>query len=123
MSGELEVAAGVADFRLIDPPRVSPKPVSPNRLILLPMAMVVALAAGLFTAFAASQLRPVFHGASDLRAKLEYPILGVVSLVTSEADVRREKVDLMRFLVSSGSLLAIFVAGLITMSLIAARQG
>ncbi len=123
MSGELEVAAGVADFRLIDPPRVSPKPVSPNRLILLPMAMVLALAAGLFTAFAASQLRPVFHGASDLRAKLEYPILGVVSLVTSPADVRREKVDLMRFLASSGSLLAIFVAGLITMSLIAARQG
>ena len=46
MSGELEVASGVADFRLIDPPRVSPKPVSPNRLLLLPLALLAALGGG-----------------------------------------------------------------------------
>ena len=76
ISGQLEGAAGVADFRLIDPPRVSPKPVSPNRLILLPIAMLLALAAGGFTAFAASQLRPVFHSAKDLRLKFGLPLLG-----------------------------------------------
>jgi capsular polysaccharide biosynthesis protein len=54
MSGELDVASGVADFRLIDPPRVSPKPVSPNRLILLPMALVAAIGCGLVLAFAAA---------------------------------------------------------------------
>ena len=84
MSGQLEGAAGVADFRLIDPPRVSPKPVSPNRVILLPIAMLLALAAGGFTAFAASQLRPVFHSAKDLRLKFGLPLLGMVSLVSSE---------------------------------------
>lgn len=123
MSGDLEVAAGVADFRLIDPPRVSPKAVSPNRLILVPMVMVLALAAGLFTAFTASQLRPVFHNTSELRAKLGLPLLGMVSLVTSESDVRREKADLLRFLFSSGSLIGVFVVALITLSVIAARQG
>jgi uncharacterized protein involved in exopolysaccharide biosynthesis len=45
ISGELEGASGVADFRLIDPPRVSPTPVAPNRLLLLPMALVIALGA------------------------------------------------------------------------------
>lgn len=123
MSGDLDLAAGVVDFRLIDPPRVSPKPVSPNRLVLLLMAMVLALAAGLFSAFAASQLRPVFYSASELRSKFALPMLGMVSLLTSDADVRREKTDLMRFLVASGSLIGIFVAALITMSVIAARQG
>jgi hypothetical protein len=113
----------VADFRLIDPPRVSPKPVSPNRLILLAIVMVLSLAAGLFTAFAASQLRPVFHSASELRAKFEYPILGIVSLVTGESDSRREKVAFYRFLIASGSLIGIFVVALVTMSVIAARQG
>lgn len=123
MSGELDLAAGVADFRLIDPPRVSPKPVSPNRLVLLLMAMVLALAAGLFSAFAASQLRPVFYSASELRSKFAFPLLGMVSMLASDADVRREKTDLLRFLLASGSLIGIFVAALITMSVIAARQG
>ncbi len=123
MSGELDLAAGVADFRLIDPPRVSPKPVAPNRLALMPVAMILSLAAGLFTAFAASQLRPVFHSASQLRARFELPVLGVVSLVIGESDVRREKAALLRFLLASGSLIGIFVVALITMSVIAARQG
>ncbi|MEP6656142.1 MAG: XrtA system polysaccharide chain length determinant, partial [Betaproteobacteria bacterium] len=30
ISGDMEAASGVADFRLIDPPRVSPLPVAPN---------------------------------------------------------------------------------------------
>lgn len=123
MSGELDLAAGVADFRLIDPPRVSPKPVSPNRLVLLPIAMVLSLAAGLFTAFAASQLRPVFHSASELRTRFEFPVLGVVSMVTGESDARREKAALLRFFVASGSLIAVFAVALITMSVIVTRQG
>ena len=40
MTGELEGASGVADFRLIDPPRVSPTPVSPNRFLLPILARV-----------------------------------------------------------------------------------
>ena len=46
LSGDLESAAGVADFRLIDPPRASPKPVAPNRLLLMPLALLAALFAG-----------------------------------------------------------------------------
>lgn len=122
MSGDLESASGVADFRLIDPPRVSNKPVSPNRLILVAAAMGAALGAGFACAFVASQLRPVFFNAGELRAQLELPVLGIVSRVTSEADRRLEKVYLMRFLAGSGSLVGIFVATLVVMSLIAARR-
>jgi len=122
MSGELDVASGVADFRLIDPPRVSPRPVSPNRLALMPLALVVALAAGLFTGFAASQMRPVFHQAADLRNHIDLPILGVVSRVTSAQVRRREKVELFRFLLASGSLIGVFIVALVAMSILAARQ-
>jgi polysaccharide chain length determinant protein (PEP-CTERM system associated) len=122
MSGELEVASGVADFRLIDPPRVSPTPVSPNRLLLLPLALAIALAAGLFTAFAGSQLRPVFHGANELRQKVAIPLLGTVTRVASAVDARRERLSLIRFTVGSGGLVGTFIVIFVAMSIIAARR-
>ena len=88
----------------------------------MPLALIVALGAGLFTAFAASQLRPVFHQATDLRNHIDLPLLGVVSRVTSAQIRRREKVELFRFLLGSGSLIGIFIVALVAMSVIAARQ-
>jgi polysaccharide chain length determinant protein (PEP-CTERM system associated) len=117
MSGELDVASGVAEFRLIDPPRVSPKPVSPNRLLLLPLALIGSLAAGLLFAFAASQLRPTFSDGNELRAKTGLPLLGVVTGLISDADRRRERVGLFRFITASGGLVGLFIAGLIAMTL------
>jgi polysaccharide chain length determinant protein (PEP-CTERM system associated) len=123
MSGELDVASGVAEFRLIDPPRVSPKPVAPNRLLLLPVALVAALAAGLFTAFAAAQLRPTFDDASELRSKTGLPLLGVVTMVMSDADRRVERMGTIRFVTATGSLVGLFIAGLIAMSLMGRYGG
>ena len=37
---------GGAQFRVIDPPRVSPKPVEPNRIALLAMAFFISIARG-----------------------------------------------------------------------------
>ncbi len=117
MSGELDVASGVAEFRLIDPPRVSPKPVAPNRLLLLPLALVVALAAGLAVAFAASQLRPTFSDADQLRLATGLPLLGVVTALVSDLDRRRQRGSLLRFVVASGGLVGVFIAGLVVLTL------
>jgi polysaccharide chain length determinant protein (PEP-CTERM system associated) len=117
MSGELDVASGVAEFRLIDPPRVSPKPVSPNRLLLLPLVLAASLASGLFFAFAASQVRPTFGDAAELRAKTGLPLLGIVTMLTTEADRKKYRSSLYRFVFASGGLVGLFVAGLITMTL------
>lgn len=116
MSGELDVASGVAEFRLIDPPRVAPKPVAPNRLLLLPGVLVAALALGVFFAFAASQLRPTFAEGEELRQKTGLPLLGVVTALTTDEDRRKERVSLFRFVTASGGLVGLFVAGLIAMT-------
>lgn len=115
MSGELEVASGVAEFRLIDPPRVTPKPVAPNRLALFPMVLAASLAAGLGLAFAGSQLRPTFGDAAELRAKTGLPLLGVVTALVSERDLRRQRANLFRWVSASGGLVGLFVAGMIAM--------
>lgn len=123
MSGDLDVASGVADFRLIDPPRVAPKPVSPNRLILLPLVLVASLGLGLFFAFAASQMRPTFASGEDLRKTTGLPLLGVVTILTTDEDRRRDRVSLFRFVAASGGLVGLFAAGLITMTLLSRFGG
>ena len=122
ISGELDVASGVADFRVIDPPRANPKPVAPNRLLLLAGAMAAALGVGVFTTFAASQLRPVFHDADDLRARVELPILGVVTRLVTDADRARQRVDLIRFSAGAGGLLAMFAVALTVLAVQLSRQ-
>jgi polysaccharide chain length determinant protein (PEP-CTERM system associated) len=120
MGSAMEDAAGV-DFRLIDPPRVSPKPVAPNRALFLPLTLLLALAAGVAVAFAASQLRPVFFDARSLREACGLPLLGTVSLLTDEATKRREKKDLLRFAVACLSLVGAYGAGLLAMFLLSVR--
>lgn len=122
ISGELDVASGVADFRVVDPPRANPKPVAPNRLLLLAGAMAAALIAGLFATFAASQLRPVFHDANDLRARVELPILGVVTRLVSDADRARQRVDLIRFSAGAGGLLVMFAVALTVLAVQLSRR-
>ncbi len=123
MSGELDVASGVAEFRLIDPPRVAPKPVSPNRMVLLPGVLVIALGAGVFVAFAASQLRPTFPDGEHLRQATGLPLLGVVTMLTTDADRQRERMSLMRFVAASGGLVGVFAAGLVAMTLVSRMGG
>jgi polysaccharide chain length determinant protein (PEP-CTERM system associated) len=122
MSNDLDTASGVADFRLIDPPRVSPRPVAPNRLLLLSAALAASLIAGVFAAFAASQLRPVFHDALELRSRVELPILGVVTRLATESDRRHSRKDLLRFGAASGGLVGAFVVALTVMAVLLSRQ-
>lgn len=122
MSGDLDMASGVVDFRLIDPPRVSPRPVFPNRLLLLAAALVAALAAGLATTFIASQVRPVFDDVHQLRAKTGLPLLGVVSIILSDEDRKRDRANRLRFYFGTGGLFASYLVAMVTVSIIAARQ-
>ena len=123
LSGELDGAAGVADFRLIDPPRASSTPVAPNRLLLMPLALLAALGSGLAVAFIASQLRAVFYDARSLRDAVGLPLLGVVTLMVDEATARKDRSDLRRFVGASGGLVGVFVAGMIMFSMMSGRAG
>lgn len=113
MSGEMEAASGVADFRLIDPPRVSPQPVAPNRYLLLLLVLLVSLVAGVAASFIYSQIRPTVSDARSLRALTGLPILGTVSLVINDEIKRMEKRDLVRFAGGLAGLVGSYGAALL----------
>jgi polysaccharide chain length determinant protein (PEP-CTERM system associated) len=121
LTGDLDAAGSVADFRLIDPPRASSTPAAPNRLLLLPAGLLLALAAGLFTAFAASQIRPVFFEGKSLREVTGLPLLGTVSLIPNESRRLKERASLRRFLMATAGLVVAYGAGIAALTFFTQR--
>jgi polysaccharide chain length determinant protein (PEP-CTERM system associated) len=122
ISGEMDASTAVVDFRLIDPPRVGAKPVSPNRLLLVPMTLLLAIGAGLFSPFVASQMRPVFFDARILRETAGLPLLGVVTKKMSDADTARSKRGVRLFIVGVLALFTAYGAGIALMIYLSSRS-
>jgi hypothetical protein len=116
MSVNVESASGIAELRLIDPPRVAPRPVTPARRLLLPLVLCAALVAGLTGAFLMSQLQPLCYRAADLRRHFDVPLLGVVSLISTEDRASRARLSLGHFAMASGGLVALFVIGMFALA-------
>ena len=118
ITGEMQAVASVVDFRMVDPPRVSPQPVFPNRAALFPLALLLALAAGAGAAYLARELRPSFYDGRSLRDATGLPLLGVVSLnVTDDTRAQRRR-GTVRFLGGVGALVGSYVAGAIAFQLL-----
>lgn len=121
LTGDLDAAGSVADFRLIDPPRASSNPVAPNRLLLLPLGLLLGLAAGLFAAFVASQIRPVFFEGKSLRDVTGLPVLGTVSLIPNETRRLKERASLRRFVAATAGLVVAYGAGIAALTILSQR--
>ena len=121
LTGDLESAGAGADFRLIDPPRASPTPVAPNRLVLLPLGLLLAIGGGIFAAFVASQLRPVFFDGKVLRDETGLPLLGIVSLIPNEARQKQGRTSLIRFLLAAVALVITYAAGIAVLAFLSQR--
>jgi polysaccharide chain length determinant protein (PEP-CTERM system associated) len=122
MSAQMESSTGVADFRVIDPPRVSPTPVAPNRLLILPVVLLISLLAGAAVSFASSQIRPTVIDARGLRLVSGLAVLGSISMVKTEADQRRDRRQITGFFAALGGLLMSYGAAVLTLWLLTARN-
>ena len=121
LSGAMQSVSGVADFRLVDPPRVSPQPVSPNRRLLMPLAFFIAIALGLATMFAMQGIRPTFYDRRALSEATGLPILGAVSLVTSPSQKATERKNMFLLVGSLGLLAVVYAVGYVLISILSAR--
>jgi polysaccharide chain length determinant protein (PEP-CTERM system associated) len=89
---EVEVAGAGAEFRLVDPPRASTKPVFPDRMALVPLVLGLAVGAGLLAAFAVAQVFPTVADTRSLREIANRPVLGSVTMLVSGSALRRRRV-------------------------------
>jgi polysaccharide chain length determinant protein (PEP-CTERM system associated) len=110
MGQEVEVAGAGAEFRLVDPPRASPKPVFPDRLALVPLVLGLAVGAGLFASFAYAQVFPTVADPRSLRQISNRPVLGSVSMLLSGPLLRRRRLFHAAFGSGVAGLLVIYGA-------------
>jgi polysaccharide chain length determinant protein (PEP-CTERM system associated) len=110
MSGDMESKSGIGEFRVIDPPRVTPQPIAPNRPLLLTSVLLGSIAAGLGVAFLLNQLKPTFFDGRSLRAYTGMPLLGSVSLLVDPLSRARNRKAVLAFSSSTLLYLALFGA-------------
>jgi polysaccharide chain length determinant protein (PEP-CTERM system associated) len=116
MSEGVDASSGLAEFRVIDPPRVSSHPVFPSRLTLLPLLLLAAVAMGLLVTFGLTQAFPTVHDAKSLRETAGRPVLGTISMLADAAVRNRERLATVMFAVAFGGLLLFYGAWLTWMS-------
>jgi polysaccharide chain length determinant protein (PEP-CTERM system associated) len=104
----VDKTAQLADFRVIDPPRVLSKPVFPNRALLAPLVLVGALCAGVFAAFAMAHIFPTIDSSRALREIGQRPVLGSVTMFLDGGAVRKRRFSNVAFVGSSAALLMAF---------------
>ena len=78
--------------------------------LFLAIAFLIALAAGLAASFIASEIMPTFHDARALRETTKRPLLGMVSMLPSEAMTRLKRRSAYLFAGGVSGLIASFAA-------------
>lgn len=118
LSGDMDSQASVAQFRIVDPPRVGSIPVGPNRPILLGLVLLASIALGIGVAYLRDQLKPVFHDAGSLREFTGIPILGSVSMQLTSGERLRTRLATLAFsgatltyVLGFGALIALQILG------------
>ena len=108
ISGEAQAATGVADFRIVDPPQVAPNPVAPNRRMLIALAVVVSLLAGLGASYGYGLIYPTFHDTRRLKDFAGRSTLGTVSLIRTPESLAAARRRTLAFAGGVGGLAATY---------------
>jgi len=78
---KLDETSQLAEFRVVEPPRVSPAPVFPSRLHLAAIALALSIAVGLGAAMLVDALSPTLVEPEDLRRLTGRPVLGAMTVL------------------------------------------
>jgi uncharacterized protein involved in exopolysaccharide biosynthesis len=85
-------SAAAESYVLINPARVPEDPVQPDRVALMFLGIVLAIAAGLGTAFMLNSMDPTIRGSSDILALAGSEPFAHVPVIQSRAEIKKRHV-------------------------------
>jgi succinoglycan biosynthesis transport protein ExoP len=91
VSENLETERKGERFTMIEPPLPPEKPISPNRILILAMGLVLSLGAGFGAVVLKDSLDPSVRGVNDVRRLLSVPPLAAIPNIVTEAEARRQR--------------------------------
>lgn len=94
---KLNESSQLAEFRVVEPPKVSASPVFPSKLHLALISVVLVFSAGTASALAANYFRPTVDGLGALKRLSRRPVLGSVSLQLGPQAAGKQRLDALRF--------------------------
>ncbi|AMN12566.1 chain-length determining protein [Alteromonas macleodii] len=110
LSRRADVSAEELQFRIIEPPLLPKRPSGPNRIIFYTAVLVIGFGSGIAIAFLISQLNPILIRPKQLLNVSDYPIWGTVTHLNIEQINKTNRNRLLVFLLSSGTILAMYGA-------------
>ena len=93
---KMDASAQLADFRVIEPPHVTPKAVFPDRTALATLFMLASLGIGIALAYGLSLVYPTFSTPRQLEAVSRRPVIGMISSVATAKLISLRRSDLQR---------------------------
>ena len=116
---KIDESQQLADFRLVEPPRVAPTPVFPSRKVMAALAMILSLALGGGAVFLLGRMRQTVDSVQMMHELSERPILGSVSLLRSPELLKTRRQDVMKF----AGVMFVFLALHVVWVVLIARHG
>ena len=98
------------EFRIVEPPAISPSPVFPSRKLLALGVLLLSGIAGVLAAYAMSVARPVVGRVSELKALTGRPVLGSISETLTDASRSARRRELVHLATGSGLLVVALIA-------------
>lgn len=111
--GQQAASTGLVDFKVIDPPSASFKPVSPKRALLIFAMFALAIGAGVGVAYLLHLMSPVFVSARQLGEVTGLTVLGAVSMAWAEKHRVEQHRGNIRYALWSAGLLIVTVGLLV----------
>jgi len=116
----LDETTGSSEFRLVEPPAISPNPVFPGRPLLAALLIAASLLSGIVVAYLLSVLRPVVGRVSELKALTGRPVLGSISVALTDAARRAQRREAMVLGLATGVLVLALIGNYATTVLVRA---
>ena len=109
IGSDLETQTQTVQFRVVDPPAAPLRPVAPKRPLLLAVVLIGGMIAGGAFAFLLTQVDDSILSVRQLKELVPLPVLGGVSLVTTDGQKRQRVVGTLGFLAAALGLVVVCV--------------